>query len=353
LGAETQPGKRKQIKENKMNEKKVLLIDDETSLQRSLALGLLQKGYETEACESGMSGLKALEAIKKNQAPFQYVVVDVRLPDIDGIKLLKVIKFNYPELPVVVITGYGSDATAADAKSEKADAYLEKPFTAEELSQILADIPLKKAAPAPVEKESAEPGGERSVSAYILLNFADTADLSTVYQDLYFMDQVLYCDAIKGDFDLALLLQAGSMDEILATVENKIKKLQGVKEAVFLPVDLPKLPDSVASIIGTFDKALGREKGSPDAANNVNFSKSASSYVFLEIEKDKLEQIYPTLYINDQVVSCDCIAGKYDIVLLMQGASFAEIDRNILAKIKPLDGVLRIKEMPIIKLFEM
>ena len=75
--------------------------------------------------------------------------------------------------------------------------------------------------------------------------------------------------------------------------------------------------------------------------------------MFLEIEKEKLESIYPTLYMNDQVVSCDNIKGKYDIVLLMQGASFAEIDRNIQNKIKPLDGVLRIKESPIIKLFEM
>ena len=66
-----------------------------------------------------------------------------------------------------------------------------------------------------------------------------------------------------------------------------------------------------------------------------------------------MENIYPTLYLNDQVVSCDCAKGKYDIVLLMQGTSFAEIDRNIRKKIKPLDGVLRIKESPIIKLFEM
>src|SRR5512136_1682608 len=106
-----------------MNEKKVLLIDDEASLRRSLAMGLLQKGYETEPCENGMKGLQALETFKEKKTPPQYVVIDVRLPDIDGIKLLKVIKFTYPELPVVVITGYGSDATQADAKSEKADAY--------------------------------------------------------------------------------------------------------------------------------------------------------------------------------------------------------------------------------------
>lgn len=336
-----------------MKEKKVLLIDDEASLQRSLAIGLMQKGYETEACENGMSGLKALEAFKKNQTPLHYVVVDVRLPDIDGIKLLKVIKFNYPELPVVVITGYGSEATQADAKLEKADAYLEKPFTIDELTQILAELPQPDAAPLAAEKESAEPAGERAVSAYVLMNFADSADLSDAYQQLYFMDNVLYCDAIKGDYDLALLLQAGKMSEIHAVVDSKIKTLPGVKEIVFLPVEPPQLSGSVADIIGTVDKALGRDKENPDAANNANFARSASSYVFLEIEKEKLETVYPTLYINEQVVSCDCIKGKFDIVLLMQGASFSEIDRNILAKIKPLDGVLRIKETPIIKLFEM
>ncbi|MCX6557360.1 MAG: response regulator [Candidatus Aminicenantes bacterium] len=336
-----------------MNEKKVLLIDDEASLQRSLTLGLLQKGYETESCENGMNGLKALEAFKKNQVPLHYVVVDVRLPDIDGIKLLKVIKFNYPELPVIVITGYGNDATALDAKTEKADAYLEKPFTIDELTKILAEIPQKTATPAAEEMKNAEPDGERSFSAYALLNFSETANLAEAYQELYFMDQVLYCDAIKGDFDLVLLLQAGKMADIQSMVENKIKKMPGVKEVTLLPVDLPQLSESTSSIIGTVDKALGRDKENPEATANPNFSRSASSYVFLEIEKDKLENIYPTLYMNDQVVSCDCIDGKYDIVLLMQGASFAEIDRNILTKIKPLDGVLRIKETPIIKLFEM
>jgi DNA-binding response OmpR family regulator len=336
-----------------MNEKRVLLIDDEASLRRSLAMGLLQKGYETEPCENGMKGLQALEESKGKKTPPQFVVVDVRLPDIDGIKLLKVIKFNYPELPVVVITGHGSETTAADAKSEKADAYLEKPFTVDELTDIFAEIPQKAAETAVAEKEMAEPGEEKSVSAYVLMNFSNEANLSEVYQNMYFMDNVLYCDAIKGEFDMALLLQASKMTELHALIDDKIKKLPGVKDICFMPVESPLLPESVHSIIGTVDKALGRGKGDSESTANANFSRSASSYVFLEIDKDKLESIYPTLYMNDKVVSCDNIRGKYDIVLLMQGASFAEIDRSIQNKIKPLDGVLRIKESPIIKLFEM
>jgi CheY-like chemotaxis protein len=335
-----------------MNERKVLLIDDEVSLQRSLALGLMQKGYQTEARENGMSGLLALESQKEGRDPYHYVVVDVRLPDFDGIKLLKVIKHNYPDLPVVVITGYGNETIAADAKSEKADGFLEKPFTAEELSRILSAIPAKKTAPAPVTQEDHEMVGERSVSAYVLLSFSSAADQTSIYQDLYFMDQMLYCDAIKGDFDLVLLLQANTLDEIKALVASRIQKLAGLQQALLMPVGQPKLSESVAGIIGAFDRAMGRDNQDA-AAGNVNYGHSASSYVFLEIEKEKQEQVYSTLYVNDQVVSCDCVDGPFDIALLMQGASFAEIDRSIKTKIKPLDGVLRIKEMPIIKLFEM
>ena len=81
-------------------EKNVLLIDDEAGLRRSVSVGLMQKGYHTEPCESGMKGLETLETLKKRQMPLECAIVDVRLPDIDGFKLLKVIKSYYPDLPV-------------------------------------------------------------------------------------------------------------------------------------------------------------------------------------------------------------------------------------------------------------
>jgi DNA-binding Lrp family transcriptional regulator len=77
-----------------------------------------------------------------------------------------------------------------------------------------------------------------------------------------------------------------------------------------------------------------------------------SSYVMLEVEKEKLESVYPALYFDDQVVNCDYTDGRFNIVLLMQGTSFGEIENTIRNKFKTLDGVLRIKEYPIITLFE-
>jgi len=103
--------------------------------------------------------------------------------------------------------------------------------------------------------------------------------------------------------------------------------------------------------MGDIDKVLGKEKVAENEAAAVG-SKRVSSYVLLEIEKEKLEAIYPALYFDDRVVQCDYTRGKYDVVLLMKGSSFSDIGNTIKNKIKPMDGVLRIKEWPIITLFE-
>ena len=122
-------------------EKNVLLIDDEASLRRHVTLGLMQKGYYTEPCENGMKGLETLQMFKTKRTPLDCAIVDIRLPDIDGIKLLKVIKLNYPGLPVIIITGHGDQAIEEEVKAQNADGYLEKPFTMEELTELLAQVP--------------------------------------------------------------------------------------------------------------------------------------------------------------------------------------------------------------------
>ena len=120
-----------------------------------------------------------------------------------------------------------------------------------------------------------------------------------------------------------------------------------------LNVDSPMFGENVVDIIGSVDMALGREKEESELYTNQTARARTSSYVLLEIEKEKLESIYPALYFDDQVVYCDCTRGKYDIVLLMKGASFAEIGNTVKNKFKQLDGVLRVKEWPIITLLEM
>ena len=330
-------------------EKKVLLIDDEASLRRHVALGLMQKGYYTEPCENGMKGLETLNMFKRKKTPLDCAIVDVRLPDIDGIKLLKVIKLNYPGLPVIIITGHGDEAVEEAVSAQHADGYLEKPFTMEELTELLAQVPAPAAV---VEKEEATVPVQ-SYSAYALVTLDGRANLLDAYRNLYFQENVLYCDAIRGDHDLMLLVQAETPEAIQEVVETKIKTIEGVTDVALLNVDAPMFGENVVDIIGSVDKALGREKEEGELYTNQTARARTSSYVLLEIEKEKLESIYPALYFDDQVVYCDCTKGKYDIVLLMKGTSFAEIGNTVKNKFKQMDGVLRVKEWPIITLLEM
>jgi CheY-like chemotaxis protein len=333
-------------------DKKVLLIDDEDSLRRSIAIGLLQKGYQTEPCENGMKALETLDTFKRNNMPLDYAIVDVRLPDIDGLKLLKVIKSSYPELPVIVITGFGGEAITKEVRSEKADGYLEKPFSMEELAAMLQEMPATEAT---AVEETVTPVviPAQCASAYGLVSLDPSADLLKTYRKLYFQDKVVYCDAIRGEYDLVLLFQSGTQEEISTTIEDKIKTVEGVANVTLLPVDPPVFGESLAGIMGSVDNALGRDNNEDKVFANHASQIRASSYVLLEIEKEKLDALYPVLYFNDQVVYCDCTCGGHDMVILIKGTSFSQIENTIRNKIKPLDGVLRIKEWPIITLFEL
>lgn len=69
--------------------KSVLLIDDEASLRRTVAMGLMQRGYRTEPCENGMKALHTLETFKKNQVALDYAIVDVSFPISTDLNSLK------------------------------------------------------------------------------------------------------------------------------------------------------------------------------------------------------------------------------------------------------------------------
>ena len=86
--------------------KRILLIDDNSSIRRSLSLGLNQLGYDVEPCDCGFKALNKLDLYTKNLVNLDSVVVDLNLPDINGIKLGKIIKSKYPDSTIMYITGY-------------------------------------------------------------------------------------------------------------------------------------------------------------------------------------------------------------------------------------------------------
>ena len=104
----------------------ILVVDDEAGVRSSLAGILGDEGYAVTACDSGEAGLAALEARR-----YDLVLLDVWLPGLDGLEVLRRIRERDSELPVVVISGHGTIETAVKAVRLGAQDFVEKPLSLE------------------------------------------------------------------------------------------------------------------------------------------------------------------------------------------------------------------------------
>jgi len=102
---------------------KILIIDDERPIRETLEMFLREKGYDVATSESGEAGLKL---IRKNQPDI--VILDIRLPGIDGIEVLRIIKQLSPRSMVIVITAYHDKEIYDQAESLGACGYIVKPI---------------------------------------------------------------------------------------------------------------------------------------------------------------------------------------------------------------------------------
>jgi two-component system response regulator HydG len=111
---------------------RVLVVDDQRDLAETLADGLCDRGYDAIACDSSSDAAKRL-----GTEPFDALVTDLRMPNVDGMALLALSRQAAPERPVIVMTAYGAIETAVDAIRQGAFHYLTKPFALEELALFL------------------------------------------------------------------------------------------------------------------------------------------------------------------------------------------------------------------------
>src|SRR5262252_6960644 len=111
-----------------MSKGAILVVDDESEIREGLELLLTGEGYGVSSAETGESGLGKLE-----ERPFDLMLLDVSLPDRNGLELLKEVRRRDPDLPVVLITAYGSIDMARAAFKGGALDYITKPWSNDEL----------------------------------------------------------------------------------------------------------------------------------------------------------------------------------------------------------------------------
>jgi len=113
---------------------KILIVDDEKDFVEMFSLRLNRQGEKVSAAYSGQEALDLLEKTK-----IDVVILDIRMPGMDGIETLKKIKARHPLIEVILLTGHGSTETAVEGMKSGAFDYLMKPADFEDISEKLTN----------------------------------------------------------------------------------------------------------------------------------------------------------------------------------------------------------------------
>jgi len=146
---------------------RILVIDDDESIRKTLATILEEKGYLVDTAENGE------EAIRKSNVKFyNLALIDIRLPDMEGTKLLTAMKEATPKMVKIIITGYPSLQNAIEAVNKGADAYILKPFNMDSVLNTIKEH-LKK-------QQQAKKYGEEKVAEFIETRVREIEEEKTI-----------------------------------------------------------------------------------------------------------------------------------------------------------------------------
>ncbi|HBG92672.1 MAG: hypothetical protein A2X54_00535 [Nitrospirae bacterium GWF2_44_13] len=115
-----------------MSKGNILVIDDEDIIRISCKRALMPEGFEVKTAQNGIEGLKMI-----GEEKFDVVLTDLKMPEIDGIEVLRLIKQRWAEIVVIIIIGYQTVDNAVKAIKLGAYDYIEKPFTPEGIVSVV------------------------------------------------------------------------------------------------------------------------------------------------------------------------------------------------------------------------
>jgi len=118
------------------NQTRVLVVDDEPAVCRSVTKVLERKGYKVA---EALCASSALDLLEKGET-YDLLIVDLMMPQTNGVELLKIVRERWQKTPVLIITGYASIASAVETTKLGALGYLPKPFTPDELARAVEEV---------------------------------------------------------------------------------------------------------------------------------------------------------------------------------------------------------------------
>ncbi|MBI5180875.1 MAG: sigma-54-dependent Fis family transcriptional regulator [Nitrospirae bacterium] len=225
----------------------ILIIDDEPLMRLSISDALQAEGYNIASVESGGEGLKA---IKDNA--YDIVITDLKLPEVDGMQILKGCRHYSPMTKILMITAYGSVETAVEAMRQGAYDYITKPFSMDEMIIIIKRL---------IRLRNLE-----DENIYLKEKIEDKYNFNGIIGKSDRMKEVFEKIKVVAQSDTTVLItgESGTGKELVA---NAIHYNSPRKDEAFIKVSCAALPETLleAELFGhekgAFTGALKQKKG--------------------------------------------------------------------------------------------
>jgi len=212
-------------------------VDDEVEMRVALETTLKREGFQTVTAEDGVDAINRLR-----KTPFDLVISDVKMPRMDGLTLLKAIKEESPQTPVVMMTAYGDIDNAVETMKVGAFDYLLKPFSAEVLASTINRVFLEEERAVDLPPASRR---EPQVTA---------ARQSIVTQNKAMQELLKFCENIAYSKSTVLIMgETGTGKELFARF---IHQASPRADKLFMPINCAALPEGLLET-----EMFGHEKG--------------------------------------------------------------------------------------------
>lgn len=184
---------------------------------------------------------------------------------------------------------------------------------------------------------------ELTQKAFVLLKVSPDVEFTRFYSRLLSLKDIKFCNAVRGDIDIILDFQSETDKEIQNIYEDSILKLKEIQSSVLLTLCNPQRNSFKKSFLSSGYESL------PD----LNDPKKVYSYILIRSEEQEINNVLQLADFNENVLLCSKLSGVFNIIMLVSGASFSEIDKFIEKKLMNVEGILKIKEYPVINIFNL
>lgn len=216
--------------------KRILLVDDEKNILKVMSASLKKEGYDVETARSGE---EAIGKIGNNR--YNLVITDYKLPRINGLDLIQELKSKDPELPIIILTAYGTIEKAVEAMKKGAYNYLTKPINLEELNIVVSDAIERYAL---IEENKAL--RQRLLDKY---SFDNIIGKSPALEEVFKMIRMVS----QSNANILIIGESGTGKELVA---KAIHFGSERKDFSFVPVDCAAIPEGLLE-----NEIFGHEKG--------------------------------------------------------------------------------------------